>query len=127
MAVEWFRSWHGAPTDIKWLALAKMADVPTSLVVALAWSLLDRASQAEQRGSIEGYDPDALAAFFGCEPEQIEAVIQSMTAKGIVSGLRLASWEKRQPVREDGSADRAKNWRQSQVVKRERSRTTRYR
>lgn len=110
---DWFRSWHGAPTDTKWLGIARKAGVAPGIVVAVAWALMDRASSAEDRGSIEGYDAEGLAYFFGCEPEEVEAIILAMAEKGMIENSRLTSWEKRQPKREDPNAsERAKNWRE---------------
>lgn len=111
---DWFRSWHGAPTDPKWLGIARHAGIAPGIAVAIAWALMDRASQAEDRGSIAGYDADGLACFFGCEPEQVEAVVASMTAKGMISDGRFSSWERRQPKREDDSSKRVKAWREKQ-------------
>lgn len=109
---DWFRSWHGAPTDPKWLAIAKRAGVAPGIVVAVAWSLMDRASQSADRGSIAGYDAEALAAFFGCEPEQVDGIVAAMAAKGMIDGDRLTSWEKRQPRREDDSSQRVREHRE---------------
>ena len=109
---DWFRSWHGAPTDPKWLGIAKRAGVAPGIAVAVAWALMDRASQAADRGSVEGYDAEGLAYFYGCEPEQVDAIVDAMTAKGMVENGRFANWEKRQPKREDGAAERAKEWRE---------------
>lgn len=97
---DWFRSWHGAPTDPKWLGIAKRAGVAPGIAVAVAWALMDRASQSDDRGNIEGYDADGLGCFFGCEPEQVDAIVAAMEAKGVVEGGRFTSWEKRQPKRE---------------------------
>lgn len=113
MSNDWFRSWHGAPTDPKWLGIARKAGVVPGIVVAVAWALMDRASQSDDRGSIYGYDPDGLAYFFGCEPENIEAIVSAMMDKGIIDeNEKFAAWEKRQPKREDGSSERAKAWRE---------------
>lgn len=109
---DWFRSWHGAPTDPKWLGIAKRAGVAPGIAVAVAWALMDRASQAADRGSIDGYDAEGLAYFYGCEPENVEAIIAAMVDKGMITDGRFTSWEKRQPNREDGSAERAKAWRE---------------
>lgn len=109
---DWFRSWHGAPTDPKWLGIARKANVAPGVVVAIAWALMDRASQSADRGSISGYDADGLAAFFGCDAEQVESIVDGMRAKGVLKGDRFHAWEKRQPKREDGAAERAKQWRE---------------
>lgn len=112
MSHSWFRSWHGAPTDPKWLAIARKSGVVPGMVAAIVWALLDRASQSDDRGSISGYDADGLGCFFGLEADQVEAVIAAMRDKGILSGDRFSGWEKHQPCREDGSAERARAWRE---------------
>ena len=97
MKAEWWRSWHGAPTDPKWLTIGARAKVPPGVVAAVAWALFDRASSAEDRGSIAGFDPESLAHFFGFKPAQIEAIVAAMREKGVIAGDRIAAWEKRQP------------------------------
>ena len=109
--IDWFRSWHGAPTDPKWLAIGKLSGVSTGMAVAIAWALMDRASQADDRGSITGYDVDGLACFFGCEPRQVDAVVSAMNDKGMLRDGRFVAWERRQPKREDNSAQRTREWR----------------
>lgn len=109
---DWFRSWHGAPTDPKWLGIAKRAGVAPGIAVAVAWALMDRASQADDRGSIDGYDADGLACFFGCEPDHIDAVVQAMSDKGMLVDGRFTAWEKRQPKREDDSKGRVTAFRE---------------
>lgn len=115
---DWFRSWHGAPTDPKWLGIARKAGVAPGIAVAVAWALMDRASQADNRGSIAGYDADGLSCFFGCEPEQVEAIVAAMGEKGIIRDGRLTNWEKRQPKREDDSAGRVREHRDRERAKR---------
>lgn len=112
MTNQWFRSWHGAPTDPKWLGIARKAGVAPGIVAAVVWALLDRASQANPRGSIEGYDADGLACFMGCEPDQIELIVTVLHEKEVLTDHTFTGWEKHQPKREDGSAERAKDWRE---------------
>lgn len=112
MSTQWFRSWHGAPTDPKWLGIARKAGVAPGIVAAVVWALLDRASQASPRGSIAGYDADGIACFMGCEPEQVSQIVALMHEKGILIDNVWSGWEKHQPAREDGSAERAKAWRE---------------
>lgn len=115
---DWFRSWHGAPTDQKWLAIAKRAKVAPGFVVAVVWSLMDRASQHADRGSIAGYDAEAMAVFLGCEEEHVLGIVQALHEKGVLERDRFASWEKRQPKREreDNSTSRVQEHRARQAV-----------
>lgn len=102
----WFRSWHGAPVDLKWQAVAVRAGVKTGVVSAVAWALLDYASQQDERGSVDGFDVETYAVYSGFSEEEITATIRAMEDKGIIAGGRFAAWEKRQPEREDSSAER---------------------
>lgn len=112
---EWWRSWHGAPTDPKWRVIAKRAKVPTSSVVAVAWTIFDRASQADDRGSIEGVDPETLADFLDIDTDDVLRILRAMQDKSILDGARVTSWDRRQPKREredDSSADRTRKYRE---------------
>lgn len=112
---SWFRSWHGAPTDSKWLVIAKRANVAPGMVSAVFWALLDTASQAEERGSVTGFDPEAYALWAGWEETDVQAVIVAMKAKGVIGADdRLTAWDKRQPKREDDSSDRVRQHRERQ-------------
>ena len=104
MSIDWFRSWHGAPTDNKWLLIGRKAGVAPGIVSAVAWALMDYASQNDQRGSIEGFDVETYSAFSGFDEVHIEAIITALTDKGMISDNRLVAWEKRQPNREDDTA-----------------------
>lgn len=109
---DWWRSWHGAPTDGKWLAVAKRAGVAPILVSATAWALFDYASQHQDRGSIAGFDIESYAIWAGAEESDVTATIQAMTDKQIIRDGRLTAWEKRQPQREDHSTARVRAFRQ---------------
>lgn len=111
MACEWFRSWHGAPTDPKWRTVAKRAGVRPGDVAAVVWLLLDRASQADERGSIEGYDAEVLADALGYEPSDVIGIIAALHDKGVLVNSVFSGWEKYQPKREDSSAERTREWR----------------
>ena len=50
--MDWFRSWHGAPTDAKWLLIARKSGTTPGQVSAVFWALLDYASQHADRGSV---------------------------------------------------------------------------
>ena len=109
--ISWWRSWHGAPTDHKWPVIAARSGVKVGIVSAIAWALMDYASQQPERGSVAGFDPEEYAVYSGFEEVEIVAVIQAMTDKGIISNGNLSNWEKRQPKREDDSAERVREFR----------------
>ena len=112
MAFEWFRSWHGAPTDSKFLLIAKRAQVAPGMVSAVYWALLDYASQNEPRGSADGFDTETYAEWAGWEEREVIAIIAALTNKGAIIDGRIAAWEKRQPKKEDpGAADRMRKMR----------------
>lgn len=111
MSISWWRSWHGAPTDHKWAVIAAKSGTKTGIVSAVAWALFDYASQTKDRGSIIGFDTETYAVYSGFPQEQIEAIMQAMTDKGIIQDGRLVNWEKRQPKREDNSNERVRKFR----------------
>lgn len=98
--MDWWRSWHGAPTDPKWLMIADVCLCSPSIVVAVAWQLLDHASQQDDRGSTLGFNVNTAAWFLRISPETIFSIINAMNGAGIIKNDRLAAWEKRQPNRE---------------------------
>ncbi len=109
---SWFRSWHGAPTDNKWLVIGRRANVAPGVVSAVAWALFDYASQADDRGSVEGFDVETYAAFSGFDESDIDRVVSAMREKSVIVDGRLAAWDKRQPKREDDSAERVRAFRE---------------
>ena len=111
---SWFRSWHGAPTDPKWLLIGKKAGVAPGIVSAIFWALIDHASQSEDRGAIHDFDCETYAAFTGFDEKDISSVIAAMTDKGMINNGRLVSWDKRQPKKEDDSGGRVTAFRERQ-------------
>lgn len=110
--LDWFRSWHGAPTDPKWLVIGKRSGAPPFAVSALMWALLDHASQADPRGDVTGFDFETYSAVSGMEEDQARAIFAALEAKSIVVNGRIAQWDKRQPKKEDpGSAERTRKHR----------------
>ena len=106
MSIQWWRSWHGAPTDHKWAVIAARSGVKTGVVSAIGWALLDYASQQKERGSVAGFDPEEYAVYSGFSQDEINSVLRAMEDKGILKDGKFVNWEKRQPKREDDSAER---------------------
>lgn len=104
MSMDWFRTHHGAPTDPKWLLVAKRANVRPIHVIGVWWALLDYASQHPDRGTIDGFDAETFALFAGLDEEHVSRIVTTLRDKSLIVGNRIAQWEKRQPKREDGGA-----------------------
>lgn len=115
--MDWFRSHHGAPTDAKFPMLAKRAGVAVHEVAFVWWALLDFASQNDPRGSIQGFDPEALACFSGLDESKIKAIEGVCREKGMIDQAdMLSAWQRRQPKREDDSSDRVRAFRERKKV-----------
>ena len=115
--MDWFRSWHGAPMDHKWIVIAKRAGVQPVVVSAIFWALLDYASQQDERGGIAGFDVETYAIWAGMDEADVLSVLDAMRAKGVITdGETLSAWDKRQPKREDDSKERVRRHRDSKNV-----------
>ena len=115
MNADWFRLWHGAPTDPKWRTIARRASVRPGDVWAVVSVLMDRASQAEDRGSVAGFDAEITADALGFDVDEVQRVVDALADKGVIVNGRLAAWEKYQPKRErpqDVSTERVKAFRE---------------
>jgi len=108
---QWWRSWHDAPTDHKWPVVAARAGVKVGEVSAVAWALMDYASQHKERGTVIGFDTEVYAIYSGFPEGEVIAIIQAMSDKGIIAEGKFTNWEKRQPKREDNSTERVRDWR----------------
>jgi DnaD/phage-associated family protein len=99
--------------DNKWPVIAARAGVKPGTVSAIAWALMDYASQHEPRGTVSEFDTEVYAVYSGFPQAEIDAVIQAMNDKGVIVKGMLANWAKRQPKREDEtSTQRVRDWRE---------------
>jgi hypothetical protein len=109
MSIEWWRSWHGAPIDPKWLSVARRAQVAPVTVVAMVWTLFDHASQAKGRGDVSRYVTEPVCDFLGVTNDDAERVMKALRDIGVITqNGRLAAWEERQPKKEDETATERK-------------------
>lgn len=109
--MDWFRSYHGAPTDPKWLAIGKRSETLPGVAACFWWALTDYASQQEDRGSVAGFDIEAFAAFSGFDEKHLCNAFRAFQDKEMIVDQRLKNWEKRQPKREDNSTERVRRHR----------------
>jgi hypothetical protein len=110
--MKWFRSYHRAPFDPKWLTVALRAKCRVADVVAVWWALMDHASQQDDRGSIETFDAEEAAAFFQIDMAAVTAVMVALQDKGCTNGKRIVNWETYQ--RDETSTERVRKHRVKQ-------------
>jgi hypothetical protein len=109
--MDWFRSYHGAPTDPKWIVIANKANSKPGVVAAIWWYLMDMASQARVRGDVSAFDPEVCAAAFGWSEDEVVRVFDALRAKQLISAESiLTAWVERNP--DDYSTDRVRRFRQ---------------
>jgi hypothetical protein len=108
--VNWLRLWHDMPNDPKWRSIARVSGRPVSEVTSVFVHVLVCASSSEERGRLEGWNDEDVAAALDMEPASVQAIREAMQGR-VLEGNLLTSWEKRQRNREDDSAKRTKEWR----------------
>jgi len=112
MANQWLRLWHDMPTDPKWRTVAKVSGQRVGDVMAVYLHLLVCASNATERGRTHSFNCEDVASALDIETEQVGAIVDAMQGR-VLDGDQVAGWGKRQSAREDGSAERAKAWREA--------------
>jgi hypothetical protein len=95
---QWFRSFHGTPTDNRFRVVAKKAGSKPAHAVALWWVLNDCASQAHERGCVKGFDAETFADFSEIPESEVNALIAAFTDKGMLVDGAVANWERDQPL-----------------------------
>ena len=111
MAMDWVRWYHGTAADPKWRLVARKSGQRLTDVIAVWAMVLEAASEASERGTLEGFDPEVVAAALDLEPEAVDAILDAMQGR-VLDGDRLSAWDKRNPKREDNSAERVRRYRE---------------
>jgi hypothetical protein len=112
--IDWFRWHHGSVTDPKFQLVAKKAGARLGDVVTVWAFILEKASADTDRGHIGRLDFEAIDFMLGAEDGTTIRILDAMTARGLLDGSRISSWEERQPKREregDSSTDRVRAFR----------------
>jgi hypothetical protein len=100
------------PTDPKWRTISKASGQRIGDVIAVYVHLLVTGSNATERGRTQSFVCEDVANALDMETEQVELIHRAMQGR-VLDGDRLMGWSDRQPAREDGSAERAKAWREA--------------
>lgn len=100
---QWVRLWDDMPTDPKWRVVARRAGRSLPEVMAVFVFMMTNAGGSSQRGSLENWSDEDVAAALDMEAEHVAAIRQAMEGKTIEEG-KLTGWDRRQPKREDGGS-----------------------
>jgi hypothetical protein len=108
--MDWYRAYHGLPTDPKWITVARRAGegVTPGHVVAVWSALLDCASRAKPRGAVVGFQAEDIAASFGWPEQLVQAIVVALTDKRLIIDGYLAKWTELQARKEDTTATERK-------------------
>jgi hypothetical protein len=118
MSNNWVRLWHDMPTDPKWRVIARKSGQRIGDVIAVFnFMMVNASANANERGRTQNLFADDIGAALDMDEADVTAILIAMHGKVVDGEGWLLGWEKRQPIREDGSAERAREWR------RERKRT----
>lgn len=123
--MDWFRSWHGAPVDLKWPIIARHANVILGIknpcdgvtvtdVTAVTWALLDFSSQNSPRGSVTRFNVEAYSFYSGLSELAVAAIMAALHDKIVLENNAFVNWDKHQGKDDDGSAERTRRWRERQ-------------
>lgn len=120
MTNQWVRLWLDMPNDPKWRTIARHSGQPISAVIAVYVHMLTCAANATERGRTHGWNDEHIASALDMEETQIAAIRQAMQGR-VLDGDLLLGWPRRQPIREDNAADRARAWREAKKAERNRT------
>lgn len=117
---SWLRLWHDMPNDPKWRTIARASKQPIALVMAVYVHVLVSAStNATERGRTQSLCVEDVASALDVEDTQVQSILDAMQNR-VLDGDHVTGWEKRQPIREDGAAERSKAWREGKKAEKER-------
>lgn len=111
MSNSWLRLWHDMPTDPKWRTIARASGQRIGDVMSVfTFLMVDASANARERGRTQSFNAEDVATALDLNTPDVVAIVAAMQGR-VMDGDRVMGWEKRQPLREDGSAERAKQWR----------------
>lgn len=114
LLMDWCRLWNDMPTDPKWRAIARRCGQRIGDVIAVYVHMMTQANAARERGCIDTWDDEDIAAALDMEPDAVTAIREAMQGK-VLDGNCLTGWDNRQPKREDNSAERVKRYRERET------------
>lgn len=93
--MDWFKVHHGFVYDARLGAVARRSGLTRAEAVCLLLCLLEHASRAARRGSVDGFDTELPAALFDRDVAKVDAAMAGFRDKGMIDAdNRIADWER---------------------------------
>lgn len=109
---DWFRVYNDFVGHPKFRYVAKQCEVTIAEASMIALALFVAANKSKPRGWVRDFDPFECSAALDVEPVKVVAVFQQLEKLDWITGDYLATWDKRQPDKEDpGAAERQRRHR----------------
>ncbi len=103
------------PNDPKWRTIARASGQSIATVQAVFLQLMVSASSNEEERGVTQCNAEDIASALDISTDAVESIQNAMQGR-VLNEKKLTGWEKRQPKREDSSADRVKAFRERQSV-----------
>ena len=103
----WLRWEETSTACTKFAVVARKSGQNVASVIAVWAMLLERASAANNRGDIEGFDCEGADIVLGLDDGASCAIMEAMMAKGMIDDRSVCKWEDYQVKREDNGSETA--------------------
>lgn len=98
--------------------MAAMTCVEKPRVLGIALCLIEAANKGRPRGAIDEFSLLECAVTLRIDPQEVRRVYKTLEELGWIDQAHLATWDERQPDKEDPTAkERLKRFRQRQKVR----------
>lgn len=118
--MDWFRWHHGTVSDPKFQLIARKANARVSDVLAVWATVLEAASQSDERGNHGDLDHESIDLSLGLDDGMSEVICSEMRTRGLLDEHgEILAWQRRQVKRErdDSSTERVRKHRDRQRQK----------
>lgn len=105
---QWFKLTDSAVMSLKWQRMARKLGVSPAVVSFVYVAAMSSASQCNDRGSLQDFDPEDVDFFGDFDSGTTARVMAALEDAGFIDDGRIAGWEESQSRPSQEEADRAR-------------------
>ncbi len=105
---QWFKLTDSAVMSLKWQRIARKLGVSPAVVSFVYVAAMSSASQCNDRGSLQDFDPEDVDFFGDFDSGTTARVMAALEEAGFIGDGRIAGWEESQSRPSQEEADRAR-------------------